>query len=261
MDISNLKVSIITPTHNDEKYVKKTIESILGQTHKNIELIVVDDFSTDLTVQVIESFHDERIRLFINDSNKGAAYSRNLAISKATGDYVAFLDGDDVWNVNKLEEQLKFMIEHNYSFTCTYYSMIDENDGLLGITTTAPKKITHRKFLKMSYVGCSTVIYRRNIYPDLSIPNGIKKRNDYALWLKLSEKSTCYSLNKCLTLYRQRTSDSISSGSKTKLVKYHKELFQQIYNFGSLKATFYAIRNIFYYILKQLLYVKMETNK
>lgn len=254
--LDNIKVSVITPVHNDERFIAETLNSILNQTHQNIEVIVVDDNSSDSTIKIIEGYDDSRIKLFKNNKNLGAAFSRNLAISKATGDYIAFLDGDDIWKVNKLEIQLKHMIERNYAFSYSNYEIIDDNGNSLKKIVSGPKRISHKKFLKMCYIGCLTAMYRRDVYPDLSIPVSILKRNDYALWLKLSERAPCYLINECLASYRKRTSNSISSGKKTKLIKYHKLLFCELYRFGSFKSTFYALRNALYYFLKRIKYVK-----
>ncbi|MDR0935023.1 MAG: glycosyltransferase [Erysipelotrichaceae bacterium] len=249
----NYKVSIITPAFNDERYISETIKSALGQTHTNFELIIIDDCSSDKTVDVIKSFNDERIVLIRNSENKGAAYSRNLGIKNASGDYIAFLDGDDLWKENKLEKQLSFMIENNYSFSASKYSLINEEGSPLYITYSAPKKMSHHTFLRFCPIGCLTAIYKREIYPDLSIPDSIKKRNDYALWIKLSERTNCYFLNENLAFYRKRRK-SLSSGKKTSLLKYHIALFKKIYGFSKVKANFYALRNVFYYIIKNLFY-------
>ena len=100
MDISKIKVSVVTPCFDNSKYIKETILSILNQTHNNLEIIVVDDFSDDDSVSIIKSISDPRIILIENNENKGAAYCRNTAIEKASGDYIAFLDGDDLWAKN-----------------------------------------------------------------------------------------------------------------------------------------------------------------
>jgi glycosyltransferase involved in cell wall biosynthesis len=189
--MKNIKVSIVTPAYNNEKYIEETINSILNQTHQNFEIIVVDDYSSDKTIELVEKFNDERIIILKNKENMGAAFSRNKALAKATGEYVAFLDADDIWLPSKLEQQLNYMISNNYDFSSTDYGIINEAGEKLGKYITAPKKITHKKFRKISWVGCLTVMYKRSIFPDLSIPDSIKKRNDYALWLKLSEKANC----------------------------------------------------------------------
>ena len=248
-------ISIIVPTHNCEKFVKKTIGSILDQTYTNLEVIVIDDYSTDSTVEQIKSIQTNRIVLLINDKQSGAAFSRNRGIIHAKGEYIAFLDGDDVWHKTKLEEQLAFMKENNYLFSCTNYDEIDENDNSRGVVVSGPRFVDHKTFLKTDYVGCLTVIFKRDIYPDLQIPVDILKRNDYALWLKLSEKATCYRLDKVLASYR-RTSNSLSSGNKFKLIKYHEELFQKLYHFGRVKSFIFALRNVFYFIYRRIRYVK-----
>lgn len=253
MSDKRIKVSIVTPTYNGEKFIGDTIRSVLNQTYKNFELIIVDDCSTDNTRKIVKSFSDKRIIYFRNDKNQGGAYCRNLAISKATGDYIAFLDGDDLWHKEKLERQLKFMLEKNASFSCTDYELIDENGQKLGIKVTSPKFITHRMFKMVDYAGCLTVMYKRSVYPDLAIPNTIRKRNDYALWLKLSEKANCYALQETLSYYR-KSSNSISSGKKVKLLKYHAQVFSELYGFSFFKSWYYAFRNAYYNLQKRRKY-------
>ena len=248
-------VSVIVPTHNCVKFVKKTIDSVLKQTYRNFEIIVIDDCSTDGTPEIVKSILDKRISLFINEKQSGAAFSRNRGISQANGSYVAFLDGDDVWSETKIEEQLSFMKINSYSFSFTNYDVIDENDIPLGLIVSGPKTITHKAFMKTNYVGCSTIMYKRDIYPNLQIPNTIYKRNDYALWLKLSEKACCHHLDKVLTSYR-KTSNSLSSGQKKNLIKYHKEMFQKLYQFSYIKASFFALRNVLYYFFRRMKYAK-----
>lgn len=248
-------VSIIVPTYNCKKYVKTTIDSILKQTYRNFEIIIIDDCSSDGTVDYILSLKDNRIVLLINDKQSGAAFSRNRGIAAARGDYIAFLDGDDIWYETKLEEQMLFMKTNGYFFSCTDYDVVNENGLPQKIVVSGPKIANHKMFLKTDYIGCLTVMYKRDIYPDLAIPDTIYKRNDYALWIKLSEKAKCFRLKKVLASYR-RTSSSLSSGKKSKLVKYHKEMFEKLYNFGKIKSTYYALRNVFYYFYRRIKYFK-----
>lgn len=256
MLMENVKVSIITPMHNSAKFISETINSVLNQTHKNFELILIDDCSSDETIKAVNVFlNDKRIKLFKNEKNYGAAYSRNLGIREATGEYIAFLDGDDLWSPTKLESQLKFMNENNVDFSCTYYSLIDENGAKLDKYITAPKKITHKMLMKSCYMGCLTVMYKKSLYPNLQIPDSILKRNDYAMWLKISEISNCYCLNKYLAMYRKRN-DSVSSISKRKLFKYHIDLFEKLYGFSSIKSLYYATVNSIYYIVKRFKFMK-----
>lgn len=248
-------VSIICPMHNGAKFVDETISCVLSQTYPDFELLIVDDNSTDNTVELIKKYDDKRIKLFVNEENKGAAYSRNLAISKAQGKYIAFLDGDDLWINNKLEEQIRFMEEKNYDFTYTDYEVVDESGKSTGIFFTGPKKVTHRMFLRIDYIGTTTVMYKREVYPCLQIPENIYKRNDDAMWLLLSKNCDCYLMKGIYSKYR-RNDGSISSGRKSKLFKYHVELYKKLYNWSSFRAYIYSFRNVFFYFLKQMRFRK-----
>ncbi len=247
-----MKISIVTPTFNSSKFIAETLKSILSQSYKDFEVLVVDDCSTDNTVEIVKSFNDKRIRIFVNDVNKGAAFSRNVALKNAKGEYIAFVDGDDLWEKDKLKKQISFMEENHISFSCTNYEEIDENGVLNGYCITAPKRIKHKDFLRIDYVGCLTVMYKKEVFPDLQIPFDIYKRNDYALWLKLSERVDCYLLNETLAYYRKN--NGISSGSKIKLLKYHRILFQKLYGYNFLFSSILSIRNAFFYIVKSIKY-------
>lgn len=255
MNINEIKVSVIMPSYNGEKFIKESVFSVLNQTHKNVELIVVDDCSSDSSYDLVKSIKDDRIFLYRNETNRGAAYSRNFAIAHATGDYIAFLDGDDIWKEDKLEKQLKFMTDNSYDFSYTNYEWINSNSEKLGIIRTGPKKVTNRMLRKSDYIGCLTVMYRRTIFPDLCIPNDIKKRNDYALWLLLSERADCYLLDEVLALYR-RQDKGLSSSKKADLFKYHIKLFKSLYGFKGFKAFLYSLRNVFYYYVRGAKYKK-----
>ena len=122
-------VSIIMPSYNTAKYISKTIESVLKQTYKNWELIIVDDCSTDNFADVISNINDSRIRVYYNEKNSGAAISRNKALREAKGKWIAFLDSDDLWDEDKLRKQIDFMASNNYDFSYTKYIEIDEEDN------------------------------------------------------------------------------------------------------------------------------------
>ena len=121
-------VSIIMPAYNCGQFISKTIDSVISQNYSAWEMIVVDDCSSDNTEAVVKEYikSDSRIKYFRGDQNKGAAYCRNKAIRIAQGEFIAFLDSDDLWSSDKLEKQIKFMIENDYNFTSTSYSKIDE---------------------------------------------------------------------------------------------------------------------------------------
>lgn len=247
-------VSIVTPYYNSGEFFKKTLDSVLNQTYKNWEWIIIDDCSNEEESNSLDdlSLKDKRIRIIHNNIQSGAAYSRNIGIQNASGEFIAFLDSDDFWAYDKLEKQIAFMLENNYDFTSTFYKVFDEEKDRIIFNIKGPKKCNHKKFVRLDYVGCLTVVYKRSIAPDLAIPTNLKKRNDYALWLKLSEHATCYMLPEYLATYVRHKKNSISSGSKFQLIKYHRDVFIGLYNYSKFKATLFALRNVFFYVLKEL---------
>lgn len=249
-------VSIIMPNYNSERFLHETINSVLDQTYKNWELLIVDDCSTDQSVPIIESYanSDPRIRLLLNDQNRGAAHSRNSAISQAKGKWIAFLDSDDVWVKEKLQTQLDFMIKLHIYFCYSKYERIDEETVSLGKTVGGPKVIDKRKMFRYNYVGCSTVMYDAQtvglVQIDDRVGNG---RNDYALWLKVCRICDCYLLPETLTLYRVRKS-SLSHGKFLRLFRYHYEMFRISEKMGRIRAVYHTIVNLFYGFFKKISY-------
>lgn len=249
--MTNLKVSIVMPSFNASRYIGEAIESVLSQTHTNWELIIVDDCSSDDTVEKISEYasKDPRIKYFTNQKNQGAAYSRNFALRQANGEYVAFLDCDDKWDRDKLFKQLMFMELNNYNFSYTKYSLIDKNSNEIGILMSGPPKITKKMMIRCCYPGCLTVMYKREILPTLQIPDSIKKRNDYAMWILLSQKSNCYLLDENLAKYR-KTNEGISSVSKYKLFKNHVIMFKELLKFNTFHAYCRSLVNVISFFVK-----------
>ena len=137
-------VSVIMPSYNTGEYIAASIESVLAQTYPNWELLIVDDCSTDSTVEVIRRYQDPRIILLKNKTNSGAALSRNYALREAKGRWIAFLDSDDTWEPEKLEKQLRFMQENGYAFTFTDYR-ICLNGEWMPYINTGPDVVNKRK--------------------------------------------------------------------------------------------------------------------
>lgn len=156
-------VSIIMPSYNTASYIKKTIQSVLDQTYRNWELIIVDDCSTDNTDEVVASIKDERIKYLKNEINSGAAVSRNRALREAQGRWIAFLDSDDLWMPEKLEKQITFMAKNGYSFSYTNYEEIDERGRDTKIMVTGPKRIKRTGMQRYCWPGCLTVMYDSNV--------------------------------------------------------------------------------------------------
>lgn len=147
------------------------------ETYTNWELIIVDDCSTDSTDEVLETIKDSRIRYFKNDKNSGAAVSRNKALREAKGQWIAFLDSDDLWMPEKLEKQIYFMESNGYAFSYTSYEEIDIEGNKTGIRVTGPKKITKTGMFNYCWPGCLTVMYDAMKVGIIQIED-IKKNND-----------------------------------------------------------------------------------
>lgn len=232
-------ISIITPTYNCERFIGETIESVLKQSYKNWEMIIVDDCSTDNTYDVVKKYadNDSRIKYYLLEENSGAAVARTKAMQLATGDYIAFLDSDDLWISNKLECQLKFMKENNYNFTCTEYEQIDENGKSLNKIIKVKNKTNYNGVLLNCPVGNSTVMYNVSKMGKFQVPN-IRKRNDDALWLQMLKKEEyIYGIKEVLMKYRIRE-NSISS-NKVDLVKYHWYLYRNIEHLSVIRSLFH----------------------
>lgn len=232
-------ISIITPTYNCGKFIGETIESVIKQSYENWEMIIVDDCSTDNTKEVVEEYikKDSRIKYHLLESNSGAAVARTRAMELAQGKYMAFLDSDDLWMTNKLEDQLRFMKDNNYNFTCTEYEQIDEHGNLLGKIIKVKNKTNYDGVLLSCPVGNSTVMYNVEKMGKFKVPN-IRKRNDDALWLQMLKKEEyIYGMKETLMKYRIR-SNSISS-NKIDLVKYHWYLYREIEHLSVVRSMFH----------------------
>lgn len=249
------KVSIICPLYNCEKFVGRTIESVLAQTYDNFELLIVDDLSTDSSIEVVKKFNDVRIKLLFNDKNSGAAESRNNALRNATGKWISFLDSDDLWVPTKLEKQIAFMHLNKFSFSFTNYIEIDENDKPIGKKVVGPNVISKHKMYNFCYIGCLTAMYDREKIGLIQINPKIKKRNDYAIWLKVVKKYNAHRLDEELAMYRRREG-SISNVSIKKLLKAHYTLFRVSEGKSVLGSFFLVIRNVWFGFWKKRIYVK-----
>lgn len=247
-------VSVIMPSWNTGKFIAESIESVIKQTYTNWELLIVDDCSTDNTDEVVASFDDERIRYFKNEKNCGAAITRNRAISEARGEWIAFLDSDDLWKPTKLEEQLLFMQEKNAVFSYHDFEKIDEESKPLNVYVSGPSVVTKSMMYDYGYPGCLTFMYSAKAIGLVQIKD-IKKNNDYAILLQLCKKADCYLLNKNLAWYRIRKK-SISHDKLTKKLKSHYDLFHICDDKTAPIAFWYACWNMFYGVLKKLIYEK-----
>ena len=232
----NSLVSVIMPYYNKKNYFLKSINSVLKQTYINLEILIVYDDQNRDDLEYIESCikNDSRVKIILNENNKGAAHSRNKAISIARGEYIAFLDCDDYWETNKIEIQLNFMLTHGYDFSHTTYQVINYEEKIVRIIR-AQETLKYKKLLKSCDIGLSSVILKRELLSDMKFPE-LKTKEDFVLWLNLAKKSVnLVGLDKPLMFWRQ-TPNSLSGSISQKL----KDAFK-VYHLYEKKNFFYSI--------------------
>ncbi len=211
-------VSVVVPVYNLEKYITATLDSIASQDIPDMEVLLVDDKSTDSSVSVIKDYiaahPDVCIRLIEPDGKLKACGARNLGIRESRGRYIAFLDGDDLWMKNKLRDQLAFMEKKNCGFSFTGYEFADEAARPMGKIVRVPETITYSQALRNTTIFTSTVIFDTEVVKkeDIVFPDILSE--DTALWFSLLRKGyKACGLDENLTLYR-RTGNSLSSDKK-----------------------------------------------
>jgi teichuronic acid biosynthesis glycosyltransferase TuaG len=249
-------VSIITPTYNAEKFITETLKSVQNQTYQNWEMILVDDASTDETVKIISDFaeKDNRIKLFKLEKNSGNGFARNIALEKAVGKYIAYLDADDLWFPMKLEKQIQFLKANNQHFTFSFYDCIDEEGNSLNRSVEAPLNLTYDELFFCNYVGNLTAIYDADYFGKI-ILEATQKRQDWRLWLTiLKQIQVTRPVPEPLAFYRIRK-DSISS-SKFKLIKHNFGVYREFHGFNFVFSVLLMVRFLFTQFIIKPRYIK-----
>ena len=249
-------VSIITPTFNAEKFIRATIESVQKQSYQNWEMILVDDASTDQTVTIVKEFaqKDDRIKLTELPKNSGNGFARNVALEKAVGKYIAYLDADDLWLPVKLERQIQFLKANNLPFTFSFYDCIDEEGNDLHKRVEAPLNLKYEQLFFCNYVGNLTAIYDVDFFGKIVI-EATQKRQDWRLWLTiLKQIEVTKPVPEILAFYRIRK-DSISS-SKFKLIKHNFGVYRDFHRFNFVFSALLMTRFLFTQLIIKPRYIK-----
>jgi teichuronic acid biosynthesis glycosyltransferase TuaG len=213
----NDKVSIIIPYYKKKFFFLKTLKSVINQTYKNFEIIIVYDDPSRTDLEYIKDIikFNKKITLLTNKENLGAGYSRNVGIKYSKGRYIAFLDADDVWHSKKLATQMKFMKKYNVNFSHTSYKIIDEKDKSIGKQMAKPY-ISYLDLLKSCDIGLSTVLIKKKILKKKMFSK-LKTKEDYSLWLKLAKNNKILGMNKFLCKWR-RSDNSLSSSASQRVL-------------------------------------------
>ena len=248
-EIEKEKVSIIVPMYNAEKFIGKTIESVLAQTYQNWEMLIMNDVSTDNSLAIVSLYakKDERIKIVNTEKNVGVVKGRNFLIDLASGKYIAFLDADDYWHNEKLEKQIKFMKEKNASISCTEYTRVKENEEKIN-DVIIKENIFYNDMLKNNYLGCLTVMYDTEKIGKRYFKE-LEKNEDYVLWLEIvKDVDIIYGLKENLAYYR--VLDNSRSSNKVKTAKVRWEIYRKIEKLSLLKSLYYFLHYAIRAVLK-----------
>lgn len=248
------KVSIITPLYNCEKYITETIKSVQNQTYENWEMVLVDDCSSDSTCDIVEALakDDNRLKLFRQEINGGAAKARTRAMRESTGRFIAYLDADDIWLPEKLKKQVKFMLDKGIGFSCASYQVIDDNGNLLNKKVHMLPKVDYVGFLTNNLLQTVGIMVDSEIVDKgLLVMPDIRRRQDAATWLQILKAGfDCYGMNEILAHYRRAT-NSLSS-NKFKAAKGIWSLYRDIEHLSLPFSCYCFVRYAFLAVWKRV---------
>lgn len=231
-----MQVSIVMPYYNAAQYVVETVESITAQTYKDWELIIVDDCSpapeTESILNDVMAM-DNRIRVLYTKENGGAGVARNIGIGEARGQYLAFCDSDDWWYPTKLEEQIKFMEENSYPFTCTWYE--DANEKLEPYyTMKQDEKQTYKSMISGCNVGTPGVMIDLKVLGKKNMPN-LRRAEDWGLWM-MYLRDTEYLMTYPKALWKYRHVPGSETSNKWKQMQAVIAMYRAVLGFSLVKA-------------------------
>ena len=238
------------PYYKKKEYIKSTLNSVLQQSFKNFEIIIINDDPNEDTLFINKLKKiDKRIKVINNKKSIGAGLSRNKGIKFARGNFLAFLDADDLWRKDKLKRQLNFMMKNNINFCFTSYKILDSNDKVIG-TRISKKNLEYEDLVKSCDIGLSTVMLKRKLLKNKLLFPNLKTKEDYVLWLKISKEiGTLYFLKDTLTYWR-KLDNSLSSDTIQKLIDGFRvyNIYLKFNIFKSLKSLLNLSLN---YLLKK----------
>lgn len=246
-----MKVSIVMPAHNAGRYMEAAARSVTAQSFGDWELLVIDDGSADNTAVLAQSFaeKDDRIRLLRNERNLGAALSRNRGIAAARGEWIAFLDSDDLWMPDKLEKQLALIAKHpDAALTYTASTFIDENGRPYPYIQHAEERTDYQALLRHNLMSCSSVMARRELLLRYPFPSGAL-HEDYAVWLQMLREIPCaYGLDE--PLLRYRLSKASRSGGRVRSAEMIYRTYRHV-GYHAAASAWLTLRYLPYSVAKR----------
>lgn len=182
----DVKISVVIPVYNCLRFLPEAVQSVLDQSYAAFELILVDDCSTDGSLELMAelALSDHRIRILKNGENLGVAKTRNAGIAAACGDYIALLDGDDIWTADKLQRQIDLALKENCDIVYCSYGFIDESGAQVKKPFLVPERTCFKDMLAKSVISCSTALIKAELLKDHPFDPNVY-HEDYALWMEL----------------------------------------------------------------------------
>lgn len=259
-------VSVIMLSKNNGRHVEETVRSVMNQTYQNWEIVFMDDSSTDDTISQMMGLMNEssyrnddgtrvnKIRVYKSVQTRGDAISLNSALQDARGRWIAFLNVGDVWEPTKLEQQIDFMEDNDYTFSYTKFALIDEKSKERNVVIGGKEHINSRDMEKCCWPSYMTVMYNADKIGKMRVMN-LRRNNDYALWLNVSKMANCHLLNECLA--KQRTPWGVfGKFLLTNKLKWRYECYRIEEGMNPWKASWYTLRNGCYGMWKWMRYVE-----
>lgn len=243
-------VSVIMPMYNSASTIKESVFSVLSQSYNDLELLIVDDNSSDDSLVLVNEIakSDNRIRQLKNKLWKGAGGARQTAIDASVGSYLAFLDSDDVWHVDKLKNSISFMEKEEVDFTYSDYILFkDHVDSKNRYLYKTPSKVSYEKLLKYCPIGCLTVVLRKSIVSGVRFRNCYKE--DYLFWLDILKNNTvAYRVDNSLSFYR-KGKNTLSSN---KLLEGYRQyvILHEYQKISTVKSLIYLLHYAYHGINK-----------
>ncbi|WP_322551195.1 glycosyltransferase family 2 protein [Flavobacterium psychraquaticum] len=234
-------VSIITPAYNSAKFISETIQSVQNQTHENWEMIIVDDGSSDETLAIVQAFidKDKRIKFYKLALNSGPAVARNTAIEKASGDFMTFIDADDIWFPTFIENSIKTIQETKIPFVFSSYKRSNEHMEFVYSDFIVPQKVSYSDILKSNSISCLTAFVDVKTLGKKYMPL-IRKRQDMGLWLNyLKVIPFAYGIQETQAIYRIRQNSL--SRKKSDLIKYQWQFYREVEKLHIFQASYYMM--------------------
>lgn len=231
-------VTVIMPNYNNSNYVLQSIRSVLNQSYRNIELIVIDDSSTDDSFEKIKnSIKDLRLKLLRNERNCGVSFSRNVGLKTATGRYISFIDSDDFWLENKLQDQINFLKEKACNFCYSSVQFVDDKDFIIN-NYLVPSEVNYAKLLYKNFVPTITILYDRiELDPENNFHFEEIRHEDYKFVLGMSKLKTFKGVGIRNILASYRISNSSLSSNKLRSIFWHYKVLRSE-NISHVKILF-----------------------